>query len=90
MRKTNYWTDIAGPTWMYKLFSANGGLLYVGVSNDPAARLANHRRKKEWWRDVHSVRFAWLASRADAFRAERAVIAAEAPRYNVARPKAVA
>lgn len=88
MRRHFYKDDIAGPTWLYRVFVADV-LAYVGVSSDPQARFATHRRRKPWWKSTTHVELQWHPSRADAFAAERAAIAAESPRYNISRPKGV-
>jgi predicted GIY-YIG superfamily endonuclease len=88
-RRHNYAADIAGPTWLYRLYSAER-LVYVGVSSDPQNRFKTHRQKTEWWPRVDRVVLRWLPSRAEAFAAERQAIATELPEMNVARPKGAA
>ncbi len=85
-RRHNYWYDIAGPTWMYRLFSGET-LLYVGVSSDTRSRFRKHRYKKAWWPSVDRVEYRWFPSREAAFSAEREAIIQERPQHNVARPK---
>lgn len=85
-RRHNYRKDIAGPVWLYRLYSGET-LLYVGVSMAPDTRLASHRAKKPWWNLVDTVSMWWFPSRAEAFAAERTFIAYHRPLYNVARPK---
>lgn len=80
-----YRDDIAGPTWLYKLYSGTE-LTYVGVSADPRARFSKHRRRP-WWSGIDRVVLRWFPSRMQAFAAERAAIATERPAANIARPK---
>lgn len=82
-RRHTYRDDIAGSTWLYRLY-AGAQLLYVGVSSDPRSRFVTHRRKKSWWR---LVELRWFPTRAAAFAAERQAIAEHNPAGNVARPK---
>lgn len=63
---------------LYRFFDRSGGLLYVGITSNPAARFAKHKGEKEWWLDVaridmehHSSRTALAAAEAQAIRAER-------------------
>lgn len=88
MRRRNYGEDIAGPTWLYRLYSGTA-LAYVRVSNDPKYRFEIHRRKKVWWSSVDHVDLVWFPSRSEAFAAERIAIRSENPIHNIARPKAV-
>ncbi|QLF84213.1 G-I-Y Y-I-G endonuclease [Gordonia phage Pytheas] len=85
-RRHFYRDDIAGPTWLYRLFTGSE-VAYVGVSSNPKARLALHRRRKAWWASVDRVELKWFPSRADAFAAEKQSIINDRPIHNVARPK---
>lgn len=67
---------------VYRLYSADEQLLYVGVAVDPDNRLKEHRRTKRWFDQVHSWRLAWMASESDAYAAEARAIHMEGPRYN--------
>lgn len=69
-------------TALYRLYDADGQLLYVGVSNDPTARWARHKMFRAWWPRVASTKVEWLASREAAFTAEEEVIRLEAPTFN--------
>jgi predicted GIY-YIG superfamily endonuclease len=68
---------------LYRLFGADGTLLYTGVALQPFARMGQHRREKSWWGEVATVTIEHHDSRADALAAERAAIKAEKPLYNV-------
>jgi len=82
----NYRDDIAGPTWLYRLFYGDGRLAYVGVTLDPRARFLIHHRKP-WWPGVVRVDLRWMPNRDAAFAAERQAIRDERPLHNIARPK---
>jgi predicted GIY-YIG superfamily endonuclease len=84
--KHNYREDIAGPAWLYRIYSGES-LLYVGVSMQPDRRFTSHRSKKDWWHLVDAISLWWFPSREDAFAAERVVIASHRPLHNIARPK---
>ena len=69
---------------LYRHFTGDGQLLYVGVTNNPVARWRSHRRTKVWWPEVVHTTYALFGSREDLLAAERAAIIAERPAYNVA------
>ncbi|MFF9118287.1 GIY-YIG nuclease family protein [Streptomyces massasporeus] len=70
-------------TALYRLYDAAGHLLYVGVARNPDVRWATHSQSKPWWSEVDTRKVEWIDSRAEAERAELAVIRAEHPLYNV-------
>ncbi|WP_406501552.1 GIY-YIG nuclease family protein [Streptomyces sp. NBC_01590] len=67
---------------VYRLFAADGALLYVGSAYDPEERAKAHRRK-DWWPLVARRTDEWHASRDDAYAAEERAIVAEDPAHNV-------
>lgn len=70
--------------YLYRLYDADGGLLYIGQSNDPWQRFRSHRHDSAWW--VHRAvrgRISVFPDRAAAKAAEREAIKAERPRYNI-------
>lgn len=75
------------PTTLYRLFSADETLLYVGISKHALARIGEHARDKAWYRDIATMTLVHYPTRADAERAERVAIAAEKPIHNIARPR---
>lgn len=86
MRHHNYYNDIDGPCCLYRLYSASGELLYVGVSSRVEQRLGQHRRSKAWFAEVALCTTEDHKHRASAFHAEKKAIAQENPRYNIVRP----
>lgn len=70
-------------TAVYRLFDADGALLYVGMSRDPERRFKDHRREKDWWEEVDGISIEWFASRYKASLAEAHAIGTEGPLYNV-------
>jgi predicted GIY-YIG superfamily endonuclease len=75
------------PTALYRLYAADGSLLYVGVTGDLRVRLAKHAADKPWWTEVARKTAAWHDSRKEALLAEAAAIRDESPRYNVTEPR---
>lgn len=68
---------------LYRLLNAAGTLLYVGVTDNPDRRFAQHRDTKGWWPQVAKKTVDWYPSRDRALAEESATIAAEAPVYNI-------
>lgn len=73
-------------TALYRIFAAEGRLLYVGVSYLPDRRLEQHAATKFWWTEVGEVEVEWFANRDEAEAAERDAIHHENPEHNIARP----
>ena len=70
------------PHHLYRLFAADGTLLYVGVARDVPDRLRHHAREKEWWPEVVRWTSDRYLNRRFALAAEPGVIQRERPRYN--------
>src|SRR5688500_16967169 len=68
---------------LYRFYSSEGQLLYVGVTQDPPARFRDHRRQKEWWTMVAGITVETYEGRAAVMSAERRAIKIEHPKYNV-------
>lgn len=71
---------------LYRFYGDTGQLLYVGITQDPGKRLAQHTATKNWWTSVRGISIDWYSSRADAAAAERRAITVERPLMNVQRP----
>lgn len=75
---------------VYRLWDADGNLLYIGSAYDPAKRSRKHRGK-DWWPQVARRTDDWHPSREAAYVAETAAIAAARPLGNrISGPGAVA
>lgn len=74
--------DPIGKTALYRLYDAEGVLLYVGVSDELKTRFKAHPASKPWWPSVHSRRIEWFDNRLDAEVAEQAAIHDEGPLWN--------
>lgn len=69
--------------WLYRLWSADDQLLYVGITDRGHRREREHARTKAWWPEVHHVTYERVAARAELLYRERVAIERERPRYNV-------
>lgn len=70
-------------TYLYRLWSSSGDLLYIGVTVDLARRMTQHRKVQPWWDDVAMCGIQVLPTRSAAFAAEATAVATESPRHNV-------
>jgi len=68
---------------LYRFYDRSDHLLYVGITNNPAARFKQHEHGKDWWDQVASITLEQHASRQALMDAERAAIIAERPTHNV-------
>lgn len=68
-------------TALYRHFSADGNLLYAGISLSPLYRLSQHGASK-WFHDIAHVSIEWFDDRDAALKAERLAIASERPLHN--------
>lgn len=75
------------PTALYRFFSVEGALLYVGIAFDPDSRAKQHAATKSWWGNVDQARTTveWHPDREAAETAELAAIRAENPLHNIVR-----
>lgn len=72
----------AGRAALYRLFDAEGQLLYVGITTDPEHRWKRHAMFVQWWGLVARRTVEWLPSWPDAMAAEKRAIQSEGPRFN--------
>lgn len=70
------------PHAVYKHFDANGQLLYIGVSLNHLARLAQHSDTSHWFNDIARIEVIACETRAAALAKERSLIRAERPKHN--------
>lgn len=71
------------PTALYRLYDAEGVLLYIGISRDPRIRWYQHAGSKQWWPEVERREVVWHETAEAAVYAERTAIREEMPRYNI-------
>ncbi len=74
----------SGPTTLYRLFSAEEDLIYVGIAGNPGRRFEQHAEDKPWWSAVATIRLEHFDTRDAARAAERHAIATELPYRNKA------
>jgi S-DNA-T family DNA segregation ATPase FtsK/SpoIIIE len=72
-------------TAVYRLRDRKGVLLYVGITNNPTTRMAEHAAEKVWWTEVDQSQtsISWYGNRAKAKAEETKAITSERPRWNV-------
>lgn len=70
------------PNALYRFFSADHTLLYVGITKDLGTRLKSHNREKTWFRQVAYVRVEHFDSRDEVELAEYRAITEEHPLWN--------
>lgn len=73
---------LAAPTTVYRIFNADGDLIYVGITRNWDNRRSHHAANQPWWDEVDDIAFAYYPNRFEAAVAEREAIKAELPRYN--------
>ena len=71
-----------GRTALYRHFSADGDLLYVGISLNVLSRLEAHRNGAIWFYDIARIEVEWFPSRIKAEYAEHEAIKADRPLFN--------
>lgn len=78
-------TNHHGRTAVYRLYDANGTLLYIGSSSNPKYRYSEHSRSplKPWWPEVARREETWYDNRSDAQKAEAMAIKTEQPLHNI-------
>lgn len=77
---------MTAPGVVYRVWSDEDELLYVGVSMSPTSRIAQHANFQPWWTDVARVTLEHFPTREAAAAAERQAIASENPEHNIVRP----
>ncbi|MET9676446.1 GIY-YIG nuclease family protein [Streptomyces sp. NPDC006482] len=74
--------DYEKPAAVYRLYDADGALLYIGMTRNEASRWKDHRKEMLWWPEVTDKHLTWYDTRWQAWDAERLAIRTEGPRYN--------
>lgn len=70
------------PAALYRIYSGNGELLYVGMTVNVFSRIEHHQSGKPWWTFVRTITVTPYSDRRAAERAERLAIRAESPTWN--------
>ena len=69
-------------TSLYRQYSKNGSLLYVGVSLIALKRIIQHSACSSWFEEISKVEIEHFETKALALEAERSAIILENPIYN--------
>ena len=67
---------------VYRAFSKNNDLLYIGVTQNLKSRVSTHKSSKEWWGEVDRIDEESFGDRISAMKAEVVAIKLENPKYN--------
>ena len=70
------------PTCLYRHFSGDDTLLYVGISLNILNRTYQHRRCSGWFDEIKRIDVEWFPSRQEAIDAEDQAIKGESPQHN--------
>lgn len=68
---------------LYRIFDADGALLYVGATTNPGKRYRDHSIIQAWWDEASTITLQHLDTYEELAVAEVAAIKAEKPKYNV-------
>lgn len=77
---------MAERTALYRLYDANGTLIYVGISKNPEVRWGTHKSEQPWWPQVVRKTVEWYDDRTTAAKAEAVAVRTENPLMNRAVP----
>lgn len=71
--------------FVYRFYDVMGRLIYIGMTNDPGNRRAQHRQQAEFAHHVDPAKttYEYWPSRESAADRERAIIGLEGPMFNV-------
>lgn len=70
------------PHFLYFLWDVDDQLLYIGITDNPTRRFAEHQKTQHWWHEVAYWTHEILDSKPLAEMAEREAIANMHPKYN--------
>ena len=74
---------MAVDTNLYRHYDKDNKLLYIGISLNSIARLNQHRKHSDWFKDITNVKIEPFYTRDAALKAEQTAIIAEKPLHNV-------
>lgn len=72
---------------LYRFFDAEGVLLYVGATTNPALRFDNHSRAQPWWPEVATITLQHCFDWDELDTEETRAIRTENPKYNQVHSK---
>ena len=70
-------------TALYRQFTDDKTLLYVGISLNAQNRLSQHYKSSAWFTEVTDVTIEWFDTREEALKAEVTAIHDEKPKCNI-------
>lgn len=74
----------SGKQTLYRFWSHNHELLYIGISSNLPQRITEHRQNKKWWTDIATITVEHFPDRASVSAAEKIAIQNERPLWNIA------
>ena len=74
--------DKSKPTQLYRAFTEEGDLLYVGISLSVFSRLSAHKKTAEWFEKCSRIDVETFPNRSQAEKAEMKAIKTEFPKFN--------
>lgn len=72
---------------LYRHYSAENELLYIGVSSRIPQRNREHEKLSPWWYEIARIEIEPFPDRKSLLEAERLAIQAEQPRFNIQHNK---
>lgn len=78
-------TETRSPCSLYRVYDANGQLLYVGITETGVSRFDSHRLHAKWWHQASRIELDHYPDRTIARSVEQACIDTWKPPYNLTR-----
>ena len=78
-------TPLLRKHYVYRAFAADGRLLYVGCTQDPKQRLADHKMQSKWHAQMRRLKIAGPYNYETARQLEYDAIEGERPQFNYTR-----
>ncbi len=72
---------------LYRHYSEDKTLLYVGISNRIPRRIKEHKKLSKWFEEVVDIKIEWFSERGTAAIAEKKAIKTEKPKWNIVHNK---
>lgn len=72
-----------GTTYLYRIYTADHELLYIGITDNITRRLGDHSKQQPWWATAHHYQLDAHPTRFAAETAERQTIRDEHPQHNI-------
>lgn len=69
--------------YLYRHFSKNGELLYIGISKNHNSRICDHEKNSPWFGKIHKIDIQIYKTQKLVIEAEKNAIIKERPKYNL-------